>query len=450
MNESVVIASYRGPQPGNGGNGRSAKAAGGLIQVLAPWTQERAVLWVSATEEATDGDREEVNVPVAIDPSWQSGHYDVISNSVLWPLFHGLSDWVANTLRDTESAESAWRDYRAVNHRFAERISDHAAQEAVVVVHDYQLLLVPGALARMRPDLRIAYFHHIPFASASEFRLVPGPWRAEIASSVACVACGFQSPRWKSRFLDFCDGENIDYSPDAFVAPVCPDIGNLARDVRSSEVLRLRRVLRERIGERKLIARVDRADPMKNVLGGVHACEALLAQNPSWTNNFAFVHHLVPTRGSINRYNDYLDEVLDAVATVNSRWSTPEWQPIHINIADHREYGLALLAEYDVLLVNPIREGMNLVAYEGPSVNTRDGVVVLSEEAGAYDLLGPGTLGIVPASPDDTAAKLLQALSLPVSKRAIQAEELKAIIQSVDRTGWHDELVRAAAPPQTT
>jgi trehalose 6-phosphate synthase len=143
-----------------------------------------------------------------------------------------------------------------------------------------------------------------------------------------------------------------------------------------------------------------------------------------------------------------LDEVLDAVTTVNSRWSTPKWEPIHTNVADHREYGLALLAEYDVLLVNPIREGMNLVAYEGPSVNTRDGTVVLSEEAGAYDLLAPGVLGIDPTSPDDTAAKLLQALTSTASKRAIQAEELRSIIQPIDSTAWHDELVLAASPTQ--
>jgi len=446
MSEPIVIASYRGA----GDDGRAEKVAGGLIQLLVPWAHQREVHWVSAAEETIEADTEGLNVPVPIDPSSRHGHYDTISNSVLWPLFHGLDDWVADTIRDTNSAEEAWSAYGGVNHRFAQRIAEHAPQGAVVVVHDYQLLLVPGALAEMRRDLRITYFHHIPFASASEFRLLPGSWRAEIASSVIHAACGFQSPRWESRFLDFCRGEDIDPAPATFVAPVCPDIDKLTRDVSSTEVLRLRRALRDRIGQRKLIVRVDRADPMKNVLGGVHACEALLSQNPGWKSRFVFAHHLVPTRASVDRYNEYLHEVLDAVAAVNSRWSTPEWEPIHINIADHREHGLALLAEYDVLLVNPVREGMNLVAYEGPSVNTRDGALVLSEEAGAYDFLASGVLGIDPASPADTAAKLLQALSLPAPRRGIQAEELRSIIQSKALTGWHDELVRAASPAQVT
>lgn len=448
MTKPVVIASYRGPAEGSTrANEEVPKGAGGLIQVLQPWAQEHGALWVFAAEAETTperggGDR----VHIAINDSLRHGHYDLVSNSILWPLFHGMQGWVTDGIRDPAAAETAWGHFRTVNDLFAEQIAEHAPAGATVVAHDYQLLLVPGALRQMRPDLRVAYFHHIPFASAAEFRVLPEPWRREVACSLAGCRCGFQSPRWERRYLDFCAAAGIQAVPDTFVAPVCPNLGGLLRDANSDEVVRLRRDLRNRVGERQLIARVDRADPMKNVLGGVRALDLLLTRRPSWRGEFVFAHHLVPTRTSISGYRSHLSEVLEVIRAVNEKWGDVGWQPIHVNVADRRDYGLALLTEYDVLLVNPVREGMNLVAHEGPAVNTRDGVVVLSEEAGAHDLLAPAVLGVDPSSQSDTASELARALAMPANERTARAKDLRSTLASLGGQSWHDAVVRAGIP----
>lgn len=442
MSDAVVIASYRGPAGRSAGSpGGGPKGAGGLIQVLQPWARERQALWVFAGEDGGDrGARADCQAaPVSIDPAHRRGHYDLVSNSILWPHFHGLHGWASESI-SSATAESGWQSFRAVNHSFAERIAELAPTGAKVVVHDYQLLLVPGALKVLRPDLNVVYFHHIPFASAAEFGAFPAEWREEVAGSLGGCNCGFQSPRWQDRYLDFCGAEGIGAAA-SFIAPVYPDLTDLDETAASHGVESLRRSLRSEFGGRKLIARVDRADPMKNVLGGVRAFDLLLTRYPAWRGRVVFAHHLVPTRGSVEAYRRYLDEVMAAIEDVNRRWEDGDWQPLHVNLADQREYGLALFAEYDVLLVNPIREGMNLVAHEGPALNERNGVLVLSQEAGAHDALAPAAIGVDPVDDSGTAAALAEALEMPDEARAARARALRSTLAGLNRHSWHDKVV---------
>jgi trehalose 6-phosphate synthase len=441
MDASVVIASYRGFAYGNEGPRRPG---GGLIQALGHWAQTNGAAWVFASDTSPATDAPADPTQVLVDEALRHQHYDVVSNSILWPLLHGLTVWAAESVPQDDAAAAVWDGYRTVNAAFADRIAAAAATAATVVVHDYQLMLVPDILKRLRPDLRVVYFHHIAFATPEEFSVLPATWRFDIASSLASCTCGFQSPRWEQMYVQLCTSELPDAEPITFVAPVHPDLGGLDRAVADEDVVWIRTQMRDQIGERKLIARVDRADPMKNVPTGVRALEQLLSEHPDWRGRIVFAHHLVPTRDSVGRYRNHLAEVLAEIDVVNARWRHGDWEPILVNVADHRAYGLALLAEYDVLLVNPVREGMNLIAHEGPVVNTRAGVLVLSKEAGAHDLLSEAALGIEPGNVADTAAALHRALAMHASERSARAERLRTVLASVGGSSWNDELVRAA------
>lgn len=439
----ALIASYRGPADAGIWDSSAPKAAGGLIQALQPWVEAHNAWWVFAAGEGSIArEANEARVPVEIGGKLRHGHYEVISNSILWPLFHGIDDWATDQLRGHVAADEAWACYKAVNRLFGERILACAPTGSTVVAHDYQLLLLPGILRQARPDLDLIYFHHIPFASHAEFRALPKPWRQEVAESLSGCRCGFQSARWERRFVDFCVAEGA-CEPRTFLAPVGPDLAGLAREAESEEVVQLRHTLRKRVGQRKLIARVDRADPMKNVLGGLQAVDLLLAEDPRWCGEFVFVHHLVPTRTTINSYKRHLADIMESIEAVNKRWHDNEWQPIDANVADQRAYGLALLVEYDILLVNPLREGMNLVAHEGPALNRQDGILVLSEEAGAYDALAPAALGVDPSAPLYTAAELGRALAMPAEERVDRAKRLRSTVASLGVDSWHDVVLRA-------
>jgi trehalose 6-phosphate synthase len=438
-----VIASYRGFASRNEGLPRPT-ARGGLIQALGHWAQASGAAWVFASDASPAADALADPKQVLIDETLRHRHYDIVSNSILWPLLHGLKGWASESVPQGDATAVVWDGYRTVNAAFAERIAAAAATAGTVVVHDYQLMLVPGMVKRLRPDLRVVYFHHIAFATPEEFSILPATWRRDIASSLTGCTCGFQSPRWEQLFVRLCATELPEAKPITFVAPVHPDLSGLDRAVASEDVSRIRTQVRERVGDRQLIARVDRADPMKNIPIGVQALDRLLSEHPSWRGRVVFAHHLVPTRDSIARYRTHLGETLAEIDTVNARWRCDGWEPILVNVADQREHGLALLAEYDVLLVNPVREGMNLVAHEGPVVNTRAGVLVLSEQAGAHDLLGEAVLGIEPGSVADTAAALHRALTMDASERSARAEHLRAALASVGSSSWNDELVRAA------
>jgi trehalose 6-phosphate synthase len=440
--EQVLIASYRGPiEAGPSG----PKGAGGLIQVLQPWAEEHGAQWVFAGAEGQQPSDDGLWMPLKFDELPGHQHYGIISNSILWPLFHGLEGRAIGKkdLGDPDFTD-AWEGYRQVNAVFADRIAEQAATDAIVVVHDYQLLLVPGMVRALRTDLHVGYFHHIPFAKADELGRLPDSWRKEIVSSLAGGPSGFQSPRWVELYRGCCTAAGAS-DVTTFVAPVGANLDGLRKAVDAQAVRGIRAEVRDEVGEMQLIARVDRADPMKNVLTGVKAVDVLLEEHPEWIEQFVFAHHLVPTRSTVPGYREHLDEILEEVEAVNRKWARGDWAPIDIKVLDQRERGLALMCEYDVVLVNPIREGMNLIAHEGPAVNTRDGVLVLSREAGSYDTFSDAALGIDPLSEEDTATGLHRALSMPQAERQERAERLKRHLEVDFMETWHDDIVAAVA-----
>ena len=219
----------------------------------------------------------------------------------------------------------------------------------------------------------------------------------------------------------------------------------MAAEAASPETRSARQRLDDMLGDRLLVARVDRIEPSKNLLRGFWALDELLARRPDLRGRFVMVAHAYNSRQSLAEYLAYANEVEHTAARVNELWGTADWQPVVLDVADDTASSLAALTRYDVLLVNPLRDGLNLVAKEGPLVNTRDGVVALSREAGAYEELRGNVLELNPFDVSATAAALAAALDMEPAERARRAEALRELVQRRKPVDWLSDLLAAAA-----
>src|SRR5260370_6604675 len=200
----------------------------------------------------------------------------------------------------------------------------------------------------------------------------------------------------------------------------------------------------------KLIVRVDRTDPSKNLIRGFLACERLLEDHPEFHGRFTLWAFLQPSRQDVVAYRQYLDLVRSTVDRINSRFQTGAWEPIRLDLGEDIHRALAAYRSYDVLLVNPILDGMNLVAKEGPVVNQRSGVLVLSESAGAHEELGVHGLSVNPFDVEITAEAIHRALEMSPAERADRSQAINQIVSTNDVARWirHQlEDIRSLTPP---
>jgi trehalose 6-phosphate synthase len=379
-----------------------------------------------------------------VPPEIHASYYEIMSNSVLWPMFHGGFDRAAMGYISRACA-TAWAAYKEANTRFADAICRVSPARAIVVIHDYQLMLVPGQIAQRRPDLDIVFYHHIPFVDPDEFGLLPRAIGEDLLASLNQVPSGFQAGRWRSSFEACCAAYLGTRDSFSFVQPVSVDAHRLTARLESSEVLRERGRLRELVGDRLIVAHIGRMDPMKNLLRGLQAADGLLESAPDWAGEVVFVNHLVPTRADIDAYANHRVEVERLAAEINAKWATAEWSPIVMHVNDSYSAAIALLAEYDVLCVNPVREGMNLVALEGPLLNQRNGLLLLSTEAGAFEYLGDAVIALNPLHLQSNVAAVAVALSTGPTERLMQAEALRERVRAASDVGWHRRLEAVTA-----
>jgi trehalose 6-phosphate synthase len=389
-------------------------------------------------------------VTLAPDEATYKMAYDVIANATLWFAHHQLFDQSRRPRFDARWHE-AWSAYEAFNEMFAAAVVEHAAKDAVVLVQDYHLSLLGGLLATRRPDLRTVHFSHTPFAPAEAMRLLP--WRASgalLSGMAGFGACGFHARRWEAGFNscyadEFLAAQAGRRGPRTFVSPIGPDPEILLAEAAAAEADAANRALEESVGGRKLIVRVDRIELTKNLLRGFWAYEELLAAYPEWHDRVVLLALAYPSREGLADYLAYRSEVEHCVTRINERFAKGDWTPILFDTADDRTRSLAALRAYDTLLVNPIRDGMNLVAKEGPLLNERSGVLVLSTEAGAYAELEPAVLGINPFDVSATAAALLRALEMPDAQRIEMAGRLRALAGSHTAADWLADQLSVAA-----
>jgi trehalose 6-phosphate synthase len=448
----MVIVSNRGPvsfapdPEGGPGDVVARRGAGGLVSGLGPLVRDTGSLWIAAA--MTDGDRlvaargtteaEGFRVRLLdIEPDRFAAYYDGVCNEALWFTHHGLFDPVYEPAWPPGWVEGPWAAYREVNRAMADAVVAEAEPGAVVLVQDYHLCLVARLAADRRPDLRWVHFSHTPFAPADGLRVLPPAVRHELIEGMAAHhACGFHSARWAADFLECCEVAGLG-APTTFVAPLGLDAADLEASAGREAAVAAGAELDRLVGDRALLVRVDRIELSKNLLRGFDAYAAMLEAEPSWRQRVVFAAFCYPSRQGVAAYDRYARAVADRVAEINERFGTEGWTPILYDARDDYPRSLAALARADALLVNPIRDGLNLVAMEAMVLNRRDGQLVLSPEAGCWDLLGDaGAYGADPFDVGATAAALAAALGAAAEERARRAASLRAAASAATTERW--------------
>jgi trehalose 6-phosphate synthase len=455
----MMLVTHRGPyrfSVRDDGSFASRRGAGGLVSALLPLVQRDDIgappSWVAAAID--EGDRAAVDARAAtvpgldlhllhLDPAVHRMHYDAISNAVLWFLHHGLFD-LARRPRFDRYLREAWEGYVAVNAAFADVIVEGAPEGEQVLVHDYHLALVPGMVRSVRPDLKLTHFTHTPFCGPNSIRVLPTDMAEAMCSSMGAVTAGFHTARWAAAYTASAREVGCGEITPSYAAPLGPDPDALAALTASDGTARAAAAFEELVGDRKLLLRSDRIDLSKNIVRGFHAYDALLDTHAECRERVVFVALLNRSRSNLAEYLAYEQEVDQAAARVNERWGTRDWQPVVVDTRDDYEQTIAGFSRYDALLVNPVKDGLNLVAKEGPLVNRHDGVVLLSPEAGAYEELHDAVLPVHPYDIEQGAHALHTALFMPTDERAARASRLRALAAQHTPRTWLDELLSQA------
>jgi trehalose 6-phosphate synthase len=339
----------------------------------------------------------------------------------------------------------------SVNAGFADAVVEEleAQPDAAVCFHDYHLYLAPRLVRARRPEAALSHFVHIPWPEPDYWRVLPEAIRVALHDGLlANDVVGFHTDRWQRNFLrsaaeivgaesNFIDGtaEYDDRSVFTASHPISVDPVEFDELASSPEVLELERQLEESRPER-LVVRVDRTDPSKNVVRGFRAFERLLENHPELHGKVGMLALLDPSRQDIPEYAEYLGAIQRTARAVNDHFQTEGWTPIDLKIEDNFLGAVAAYKQYDVLLVNAIFDGLNLVAKEAPLVNERDGVLILSENAGAHDELAEWALTVNPFDVAGQAEAIHLALEMPVDERQQRLAGLRDHVREHDLSEW--------------
>ena len=455
MTRSVVVVSNRGPlsfRVDDDGGLTAKRGAGGLVSGIGPLVAGTDTLWVAAA--MSDGDRAAAGAGVVdaenfrvrlldIDPETYRLAYDVVSNQILWFVHHGLYDLPREPAFGPD-LRTAWQAFRDVNEAFADLVAEVAPDGAAVLVQDYHLSLLGLGLAERRPDLTAVHFSHTPFATATWLRVLPDHLAGELLSGLAAHrACGFHSQRWADDFAACCR-DVLALAPRTFVSPLPADADDVRSAAASSACDAALTEIEEEVGDRLVVARVDRIELSKNLLRGFQAFDDLLDRVPGWRERVVFLASVYPSRTGVPAYIEYQQDVEAVVERINERWATADWTPIVYDTRDDYPRSVAVLRRADVLLVNPIRDGLNLVAKEGGIVNDRDAVLCLSREAGVWDELGEAAVPVPPFDVAGTADALDRALRMPAEERAARAARLRELSTARRPADWLADQLAAA------
>ena len=451
----IVLVSNRGPvtfDAGPDGSLLARRGAGGLVSGIGPLVAGTDATWIAAA--ITDGDRAAAEQGLVeaegfrarllpLDPETYRRFYDVVSNEVLWFAHHGLWDG-AHTPTFDRSWAAAWEAYRVVNAAFADAVAEAAPEGAVVLVQDYHLCLVAQRLRASRPDLTCVHFSHTPFAPPAWLAELPTAVHRELLEGMAAhAACGFHTERWAADFTASAR-ELAGLEPRTFVSPLASDPADIRGVAASPECAARLAELEARVGDLAVIGRVDRMELTKNLVRGFQAYGELLEDHPEHREQVVFVAGAYPSRTGVPAYGAYRARVHEVVDEVNERFGTASWTPILLDVEDDHPASVALLRRADVLLVNPIRDGLNLVASEGALVSDRDSVLVLSPEAGAWERLHEPAVEVHPFDVSGTAAALHEALTMPAEARRDRAARLRAIVEARTPAHWLEDNLAAA------
>ena len=467
----VLVASNRGPvayRTADDGSLRARRGGGGLVSGLSAIGPEADAVWVCAA--LGDADREAVRrTGGRLDPDDTGGQrvrmlgiapevfaaaYHGIANSVLWFVHHMLYQTPLEPVFDA-AFRRQWAAYEEYNGAFARALAEEAAEGAAVLVQDYHLALVPRLLRELRPDLRISHFSHTPWAPPEYFRMLPDDIAVQLLRGMlGADRLGFLTHRWAAAFTACCAATLPDDEgaprPDGTVGDgtrigvhgLGADADFLRERSRRADVEDRIAALRRQIGTdpdgrpRRTVVRVDRTELSKNIVRGLLAYRQLLAERPDWHERVVHLAFAYPSRQDLAVYRDYTAEVGRLAEEINTTYGRPGWDPVILHVEDDFARSLAAYRIADVALVNPVRDGMNLVAKEVPVVSEAGCVLVLSREAGAHEELGAEAITVNPYDVTGTAEALAVALDVPEGERAERTKRLAAAATALPPTRW--------------
>ncbi len=466
----LVLVSNRGPVT-FGPDGEIKRGTGGLVTALIGLASHRNVTWIASamTEQDIEAERRNGGRPfsvtapgggdylvklVASDPDAYDRFYNIMANPMLWFIQHYLWDLSnAPDIRRNET-EAFEFGYNAVNEDLARAVLEEieGIENPVVMVNDYHLYTLPGLVRRVRPDVFLHHFVHIPWSQSDSWRVLPTMMRKEIYDGILSNdIIGFHTRSYRRNFLQCCqDLLDLDVDPERGVVrcngrdiwvrayPLPIDSGAVQAVAQRPRTQEFEAELLRRRREH-LILRVDRADLSKNVLRGFSAFDTFLEQHPEFRERVTFIAQLMPSRTDIPEYSEYLERIEAVVAVVNHRHGSPDWMPIQLKLRDDLEEAVAAYKHYDVLIVNAMFDGMNLVAKEGPMVNEHAGVSILSENTGAHEELGEYALSVNPFDIQELADSIHAALTMDPEERRWRHEGLKSIVTARNPGDWVDE-----------
>jgi trehalose 6-phosphate synthase len=489
----VLIASNRGPVSftlGDDGRLSARRGAGGLVSGLSSVADHGDLLWVcaalsdadrTAARAAPDGRLGLDGTPggsavrmLDIPPAVFHRAYNAVANSTLWFVHHMLYD-TPNRPHFGMAFEREWASFRTYNRAFARALAEDASPSpepglpAVpgqgpgpeplpvrAAVQDYHLSLVPRMLAELRPDVRIGHFSHTPWAPPDYYRMLPDDvGRGVLDGLLGADHAGFHCQRWADAFLDCCEvilGAEVDRARQRVtyrghvtgigVHPLGVDAGELISRAAEPDVQARAASLSEAARGRKLIVRIDRTELSKNIVRGLAAYRELLIAHPEWRGRVMHLAFAYPSRHDLPEYREYTASVQRVASEISAEFGTDDWDPLILAVDDDYARSLAAYRLADVLLVNPIRDGMNLVAKEGPILSDRGCALVLSREAGAAAELS-AALMVNPYDVSQTAEALHEALIMQDSERRRRARSLARQAAALPPARWFADQLAA-------
>ncbi len=463
----MLVASNRGPlsfYADERGQLTSKRGAGGMISAIE--AHEEPVTWVCAA--MTDADRAAVRASpdgllrpapfeggggdqlirmLELDRVLFDRAYNAVANRTLWFIVHLLFD----TARSPTFGHGWAADWSAYEHycaTFAGALADEAAPEGKVLVQDYHLVLVPRMLRALRPDLRISHFTHTPWASPDYFRLLPDAVAAAVLDGMlGADQLGFHSRRWADAFLACCEavldaevtGDEVRHAGHTTTVAVHAlgvDGPELRRRAARDDVASRMELLAEQVDGRRLLLRIDRTELSKNIVRGLDAYREMLREHPELHGEVTHLAFAYPSRHDLPEYREYTGAVQRIAHDISEEFGRPGWEPVHLEVSDDFPRSLAAYTLADVLVVNPVRDGMNLVAKEGPVLSQRDLSLVLSRETGAVAELGDDSFVVNPYDVVQTSQAMWEALHLSPDERAARCERLAEAAMALPPARW--------------
>jgi trehalose 6-phosphate synthase len=476
--QPVLVASNRGPLSfGFAGDGSLTATRGGggmvsgLMSGLASVAADGEVLWLCTAlsdadreaarkgERAAGGPADTAVRMLDIPRDVFEAAYNGVANSVLWFVHHLLFD-TPNQPRFGAEFRRDWDAYVTYNGAFAGALAEEYVPGARVLIQDYHLALAPRLLRDRCPGARIAHFEHTPWAPPDYYRLLPDDVAAAILDGMlGADHAGFLAGRWAAAFLDCCEavlGARVSRDSDGTgqvgyrgrvtqvgVHPLGVDGAALRARGSEPDVAAQAATLAGLAQDRQLIVRVDRTELSKNITRGLSAYRELLTTRPQWRGRVVHLAFAYPSRSGLAEYRAYTERVHKLATEINAQFRTPDWEPLVLDVKDDYARSLGACRIADVLLVNPLRDGMNLVAEEGPVLSDRGCALVLSREAGAAALIGEDALLVNPYDVTATAEAMHAGLSMPAPERRRRSAAIAAAASARAPGQWLAEQLEA-------